>query len=82
MTVRTRGCYADEIVHHRDEDTANDDPSNLEITTRASHMDIHRASFDHGKRLASVRAANARKTPEERRAIALKVWETRRMRGT
>lgn len=31
-----------ELVHHRDEDTTNDDEDNLQIVTRAEHIEIHR----------------------------------------
>lgn len=38
-----------EIVHHKDEDTANDDPSNLQIVTRAEHIAMHRAAIEAGR---------------------------------
>lgn len=31
-----------EIVHHRNEDTTDDSPENLELTTRAAHIATHR----------------------------------------
>lgn len=31
-----------EIVHHKDEDTSNNDPSNLELTNRSEHTKHHR----------------------------------------
>lgn len=42
----------DELVHHRDEDTTNDDPANLEIVTRAEHMALHRAALDAARERA------------------------------
>lgn len=35
----------DEIVHHRNEDTTDDRPENLEITTRSAHIEMHRAKL-------------------------------------
>ncbi len=32
-----------EVVHHRDEDKANDDPDNLELTTHEKHGKHHHA---------------------------------------
>lgn len=40
----------EEVVHHVNEDTTDDRPENLEITTRAAHMDMHRADLQAGKR--------------------------------
>jgi hypothetical protein len=43
---------SDEIVHHKDEDVTNDDPSNLEIVTRAEHLAMHREVVQRGRMLA------------------------------
>jgi hypothetical protein len=39
-----RMLNSDEIVHHIDENKQNNDPSNLELRTRADHMRIHYAN--------------------------------------
>lgn len=39
----------DEIVHHRNGRTDDDRPENLEITTRAAHMNMHRADIQRGR---------------------------------
>lgn len=36
-----RPLQSDEVVHHRDGDTSNNDPSNLQVMTRAEHMRLH-----------------------------------------
>lgn len=67
-----------ELVHHVNENTSDDRIENLEMTTRPDHLETHRPGHDQQKRADSIRAAHARKTPEERSAIALKSWTTRR----
>jgi hypothetical protein len=42
---------ADELVHHRNEKPGDDRPENLEITTRAEHMETHREQIKAGQRL-------------------------------
>lgn len=37
-----RPLKSDEIIHHIDEDKTNNDPLNLEIHSRSSHMALHR----------------------------------------
>lgn len=37
------------VVHHKDRNTLNDDPGNLEAKTRGGHMNEHRPEFE-GKR--------------------------------
>jgi len=39
-----RPLTADEHVHHIDEDTANNDPDNLELTTNSEHRAMHAAT--------------------------------------
>lgn len=41
---------SDELVHHVNEDSADDRPDNLEITTRPIHIETHRAQLLAGKR--------------------------------
>jgi hypothetical protein len=36
-----RELRSDEIVHHLDSDSLNDDPANLQLVSRAGHMRIH-----------------------------------------
>ena len=36
-----RELRSDEIVHHLDSDSLNDDPANLQLVSRADHMRIH-----------------------------------------
>jgi hypothetical protein len=38
------------VVHHKDESTLNDSPDNLELQTRAQHIDTHRATLRKGSR--------------------------------
>lgn len=38
-----RRLLPSELVHHKDENKHNNDPSNLEITTRSNHARIHHA---------------------------------------
>lgn len=40
---------SDEIVHHRNEDPSDDRIENLEIVTRAEHIQMHRAALDAGR---------------------------------
>jgi len=42
----------DELVHHVNDDSTDDDPANLEITTRAEHIEMHRADLMAGRRAA------------------------------
>jgi hypothetical protein len=42
----------DEIVHHRNGDCTDDRAENLQVTTRAEHIGIHRADLVEGKRAA------------------------------
>jgi hypothetical protein len=37
-----RPLAKEEMSHHKDEDRMNDNPDNLEVTTRSEHMKIHR----------------------------------------
>jgi hypothetical protein len=37
-----RPLRADEVVHHKDRNRANNHPSNLEVMTRAAHTALHR----------------------------------------
>ena len=36
-----RPLHSDEIVHHKDHNRANNDPSNLELMTRRAHASLH-----------------------------------------
>jgi hypothetical protein len=40
----------DELVHHVNEDPTDDRSENLEIISRAAHMDLHRAQLVAGRR--------------------------------
>src|SRR3954447_16531004 len=40
-----RQLRADEVAHHRNGDTTDDRPENLEAVTRADHMRIHHAEL-------------------------------------
>lgn len=40
---------SDEIVHHLNGDSTDDRPENLEVVTRAEHMEIHRAEIMAGR---------------------------------
>jgi hypothetical protein len=46
------------VVHHKDRDTINDSPDNLEAISRAAHMSEHRPEFVY-KRVARLRAHRA-----------------------
>lgn len=39
--VLGRELLSSELVHHKDEDKRNNDPSNLELQTRSSHAKLH-----------------------------------------
>jgi hypothetical protein len=41
-----------EIVHHKNEDPSDDRIENLEIVTRAQHIDMHREQVTAGRRAA------------------------------
>lgn len=45
--VLGRPLKRSEIVHHRDGDKLNNDPSNLELVDRASHIVMHRPHEEH-----------------------------------
>lgn len=47
-----RALTSDEIVHHIDGNTRNNDPSNLEITTRSEHAKMHGAGGCHSRKVA------------------------------
>lgn len=40
------GC----VVHHRDFNSMNDDPENLQALTRAQHIEVHRRQLQQSKR--------------------------------
>jgi hypothetical protein len=44
----------DEIIHHKNEDPSDDRIENLEVVTRAEHMEIHRADLMAGKAIADA----------------------------
>jgi len=41
---------ATDIVHHRNEDTTDDRPENLQLTTRSEHIALHRDKLLAGRR--------------------------------
>lgn len=44
------------IVHHKDRDTTNDHPTNLELVSRAEHLMEHRQEFEQRRALAATAA--------------------------
>jgi len=42
-----------EVVHHRDGNKLNNDPSNLEITTQPDHINAHRAHMMQRRKIAA-----------------------------
>lgn len=46
--VLGRALTSDEVVHHRDEDKANNSPENLEVMSQAEHARLH---FSTGRTL-------------------------------
>jgi hypothetical protein len=44
-----RLLHPDELVHHINGDVSDDRPENLAITTRAEHINIHRADLLAGR---------------------------------
>lgn len=53
------------LVHHRDRDSTNDEPSNLEAMTRGEHLVEHRKDFER-HRADELRKANQRRKAEGR----------------
>lgn len=47
-----RALRPSEVVHHRNETIRDNRPDNLEVMTRAAHMDAHRPAILAGKRNA------------------------------
>ena len=43
------------VVHHKDDDTTNDEIGNLELQTRAGHIDEHRGDLLAGRKRAALR---------------------------
>ncbi len=41
-------------IHHKDCNKLNDEISNLELVSKAEHLDEHRSSFDHAARLQNA----------------------------
>lgn len=41
-----RKLFKDEIVHHMDRDKQNNNPDNIEVTTRPIHMSIHKEDIE------------------------------------
>ena len=67
-----RRLLPSEIVHHRDEDSTNDEPENLEVKTRGGHLKAHDPGqfADWSKKSDE---AKARCTPEWRAAVSERV---------
>lgn len=53
-----RPLRSDEIVHHKDGNKQNNDISNLEIVTRAEHIEIHRSELLEAREKARRRGKN------------------------
>lgn len=69
-----RPLKSTELVHHKDENKLNNDPENLELTTRAGHPAHHAGatrSEETKKRMSA--AAKARCTPEWRAEVSERV---------
>lgn len=49
------------VVHHRDRDTLNDAPENLERLTRAEHLAEHRRDHEERRRERAAEAAHCRR---------------------
>jgi hypothetical protein len=48
-------------IHHRDEDTLNDDINNLEAVSKAEHLAIHRPAFKDRAIASFIRARRERR---------------------
>jgi hypothetical protein len=62
-TAAGRKIPKGKFLHHKDGDATNDGPGsldNLELVTRAEHLEIHRPDFET-RRLIGLRAATAKK---------------------
>lgn len=46
------------VVHRKDGDSLNDDIGNLELLSRAEHLELHRPEFDHEKRRRNMSLAH------------------------
>lgn len=50
---------SDEIIHHKDEDKSNNDPSNLELMKRKNHVRLHKK--EHGRKLVELKCPGCNK---------------------
>jgi len=64
----------DTHVHHKDEDTFNNDPENLEPLNHRVHYELHKESMDEGRRTSPVWRASVADS-ETRRAATQKSWD-------
>ena len=64
----------DTHVHHKDEDTFNNDPENLEPLNHRVHYELHKESMDEGRRTSLVWRASVADS-ETRRAATQKSWD-------
>lgn len=65
----------DTHVHHKDEDTFNNDPENLEPLDYREHYEIHKEDIDAGRRTSRLWRESV-SNPETRRAATQKSWDS------
>lgn len=65
----------DTHVHHKDEDTFNNDPANLEPLDYREHYEIHKEDIDAGRRTSRLWRESV-SNPETRRAATQKSWDS------
>lgn len=81
--VLGRALRSDEIVHHKDGNKWNNDPSNLQIVTRREHAQIHRAQIDNRRSVFQIdgngeivnKWKSAREAEKHTRASYQNIWK-------
>lgn len=59
--ARNGAIPAGRLVHHKDRDTLHDDILNLELQTRADHLNEHRPEFEERRNAAAISARKAKR---------------------